>query len=127
MQAKGTPTILVVEDEVDIASNLEMLFTMEGYAIRLAYNGIEALNVLKSATKIDIIITDIMMPIMNGYELMDAICENDLFKKIPLILTSAGYLDRTRLKPNCYQLFIPKPYNLDAIFDAVTSIIPLPN
>ena len=62
-------TILIVDDEKRLVSLVESYLTQEGYRVATAYNGKEALAVAKKENP-DLIILDIMMPEMNGYDFM---------------------------------------------------------
>ena len=62
-------TILIVDDEKRLVSLVESYLTQEGYRVSIAYNGREALTVAQKE-KPDLIILDIMMPEMNGYDFM---------------------------------------------------------
>lgn len=115
--------ILVVEDESDIASTLQLILTMEGHNVLLSYNGKEALEELNRGYKPDLIISDIMMPIMNGYDFISELRKNDRFKNIPLIFTSAAKLDQTKLIADSWQGFIRKPFDLDEFIKEVSSFV----
>jgi diguanylate cyclase (GGDEF)-like protein len=83
--------ILVVDDNPDKLSLLEMTLRMAGYDVRTATDGEEALSAIESYPP-DLVITDVMMPKMNGYELAERIRANPQTKFIPLILqTAAGH------------------------------------
>jgi diguanylate cyclase (GGDEF)-like protein len=85
----GKFTVLVVDDDADKLNLLEVALGMEGYSVRTAGNGREALAAVESYQP-DLIITDVMMPEVDGYELARRIRENPLTKFIPLILQTAG-------------------------------------
>ena len=104
--------ILVVDDEFDIASSLELVLEMEGFLVNIAYNGKEAMVLLNQGLRPDLIITDVMMPVMNGYELFKLMKADPELKKIPLILTSAAQLDERKLTSGEYSTFIRKPFDL---------------
>ena len=79
------PTILVCDDEKDIVKAIEIYLKMEKYNVIKAYNGQEALDILKSA-EVDLLIADIMMPIMDGIELTEKARK---ITNIPIIILSA--------------------------------------
>jgi len=76
--------ILVVEDEQTVRENLCDLLMMKDYQVLYAGNGVEALDVLKNF-KVDLIITDIMMPVMDGIEFLNKLKENEDLKTIPVM------------------------------------------
>jgi len=88
----GKFEVLVVDDDVDKLNLLKVALSMEGYLVRTASNGRQALAAVDSYPP-DLIITDIMMPEMDGYELARRIRENPQTKFIPLILQTAGRHD----------------------------------
>ncbi|HPG52554.1 MAG TPA: response regulator [Spirochaetota bacterium] len=103
--------ILVVDDEPDIRSELQMFLTEKGYEVVTASNGTEALEVYKKI-KPDIVLSDYRMPLMNGFELMLKI--KAVNKRAAIILMSAIMdLDRFVMtkKSSAYE-FIPKPMDL---------------
>ncbi len=80
--------ILVVDDEIYIVHILDFSLGMEGYEVVTALDGEEALRKVKEA-KPDLIVLDIMMPKMDGYETCKALKSDDSTKDIPVILLSA--------------------------------------
>jgi diguanylate cyclase (GGDEF)-like protein len=85
----GKFTVLVVDDDVDKLNLLEVALKMEGYDVRTATNGREGLAAVESYQP-DLIITDVMMPEIDGYEVARRIRQNPQTKFIPLILQTAG-------------------------------------
>lgn len=80
--------VLLCDDELMNRKVASKILEKEGFSVIEAQNGKEALEVLKS-TKIDLILMDLMMPIMDGYEATKIIKEDDEFSTIPLIIISA--------------------------------------
>ena len=85
--------ILIAEDDADIVELLSLYLTGEGYTVFSAENGLQALERIGS-TKIDLAILDIMMPEMNGYDVLKRIRESHNF---PVIMLSAKELDTDRI------------------------------
>ena len=83
-----SPTVLVVEDDPVILRLLEVNFELEGFAVVLAHDGVEGVD-LARADKPDIIVSDIMMPRMSGIELVEALKADEATASIPIILLSA--------------------------------------
>lgn len=81
----GRATILVVDDDKEIANAIEKLLNLEGYEVVKAYNGIEALDILVM-NNIQLILLDVMMPKLDGLSTMMKIRLN---KNIPIIILSA--------------------------------------
>ncbi len=80
--------ILVVEDDYNLRSNISELLSTEGYFVEHADNGISGLEKAKK-TLPDLIISDIMMPKMDGFELLEELLQNPVTAAIPLIFLSA--------------------------------------
>ena len=84
------PLILVVEDNIDLLYNLKLLLESNNYKTNTAKNGKEALEILSTLEEIpDIIISDIMMPEMDGYEFFREISNNPRWNRIPFLFLSA--------------------------------------
>ncbi|MHA1170400.1 MAG: response regulator [Candidatus Hodarchaeales archaeon] len=81
--------ILVVDDSPDILYNLELTLMLNEYEVVTASDAGEALNILESADLPDLIISDIMMPEMDGYEFYKKVSANPLWNHIPFIFLTA--------------------------------------
>ncbi len=115
-------TILVVDDEKNIREGLRQALSDEGYTIWLAQNGGEALAMLKEE-EIDLVITDLRMPEMNGEELLQKI--HTQWSAIPVvILTGHGTIKTAveTMRKGAYD-FITKPINLEHLFALVKRAI----
>jgi len=80
--------ILVVEDNRDMTAALKLALEMEGYQVLTAADGVEALRILERVTP-DLILADIMMPRMNGYELYQTTHQDERWLSIPFIFLTA--------------------------------------
>jgi CheY-like chemotaxis protein len=80
--------ILLVEDTESLAENMMDLLSNLGFEIRVAVNGHEALHVL-ATYRPDLIITDVLMPVMNGLELTSHLRKNQAMNDVPVIVLSA--------------------------------------
>jgi DNA-binding response OmpR family regulator len=86
------PRILVVEDQESIRTCLEQILRMSGFQVLVAGDGREALAVLR-ANEVDLILADIVMPNMDGFQLFERIVENPKWVRIPFIYLSARVLE----------------------------------
>jgi CheY-like chemotaxis protein len=86
----GAKTILIVDDERLVIQVLDELFVDAGYTTLTARNGQEALTVLASAHP-DLILTDLLMPVLDGFGLCRAVLADPAMATIPLVLMSAVY------------------------------------
>lgn len=103
-------TILVVDDHPEIREYIKELIDDE-YIIRMASDGREALELLQKG-KIDLVITDLMMPWMDGYELIDSMKSDEQFKLIPTMVVSARATgeDLMKVLESGVNQFITKPF-----------------
>ncbi len=87
-----TVSILMVDDQPLTLATVTAALSLDGYQIFTARDGIEALEVLENA-QIDLIIADIAMPRMNGYQLFDAVQQDSRWVHIPFIFLTARSMD----------------------------------
>ncbi|HTH56931.1 MAG TPA: response regulator [Cyclobacteriaceae bacterium] len=112
--------ILIVDDAKALAENLGDTLSMEGYTVSVLNDGISALSFLEKETP-DIIITDLIMPNMNGFELMQEIKKIKRLNHTKLIAVSAD-LDEDRIKKGTSagaDLFFSKPFDEEALLTAL--------
>jgi DNA-binding response OmpR family regulator len=84
--------ILIAEDQPSIRACTEQILRMAGYQVLTASDGIEALDLLRSHS-VDLLLADIMMPNMDGYQLYERIMENNEWARIPFIFLTARVLE----------------------------------
>src|SRR5437870_2738683 len=90
MTSESCPaTILVVEDDEDIREAIGEILLEEGYVIAFAENGQHALEVLADLKRPCLLLVDLVMPHMDGWDLMSALSKNDRFATIPVVVMSA--------------------------------------
>ena len=106
------PTILIVDDEAYFVRLLKIILEDEGYETHYAYSGFEALEITKTE-KIDLILLDIKMPGMTGFEVCEALNKEDVTRPIPIIFISS-LNDRQSINKG-FELgaydFFTKPFN----------------
>ena len=84
------PLLLVVEDNPDVLYNLKLTLEFNGYEVITAENGVKAIETLSALEKLpNLIISDIMMPEMDGYDFFKKVSENMLWNSIPFIFLTA--------------------------------------
>ena len=115
--------LLIVEDTSDMLEFISSVFK-EKHTIFKAPNGQEALNILGN-NDIDLIITDISMPLMNGFELLKRIRKNELFCHIPVIMLTVENSLETRIKGLEYgaDAYIEKPFSTHHLQATVDNLI----
>ena len=114
MVARSSAAVLVVEDEQDIRETLRDILEMEGYRVRCASNGKEALDALAEMPRPRLILLDLMMPVMSGYELLQALRANDDLSSIPVTVVSA-----VGEKLSAGTAVLRKPVDLETLLHAV--------
>jgi len=105
------PKILVVDDEPDVVSLIERTLAAEGFQVVSAYDGIGALD-LASTERPDLVLLDIMMPMMSGYEVCQTLKSNPATQNIPIVCLSSAHSPDARnhaLKAGAATL-ITKPF-----------------
>lgn len=91
----ATRTILVVDDEPDVVSFLETTLKAEDFTVLAAYDGISALDIC-GTEKPDLVLLDIMMPMMSGYEVCEQIKANPITQDIPVLFLSSAHTPEAR-------------------------------
>jgi signal transduction histidine kinase len=116
-----TAGILIVEDSPTQAKNLELILSEHGYQVSVARSGGEAMDLI-SADRPDLLISDILMPEMNGFELCRRIRETDGAKDIPIILLTLlnDPADVLRSLEAGADYFISKPYSNELLLSRVS-------
>lgn len=119
-------TLLIVEDNYDILNYLVSNFC-KNYNVLSATNGEEALNTCFLDKKIDLIITDIIMPVMDGYKFIEELRQKKKYKNIPVIFLTAK--PESNLSQEFLSLgaidYISKPFSIEMLTFKVKSILSL--
>jgi CheY-like chemotaxis protein len=104
-------TVLVVDDESGVAEVLEAILQDEGYRVVTAINGRQGLE-RAAETQPDLIMLDVMMPIMGGAATLVALRADPRFREVPVILMSS--LDEATARESCggFQAFLRKPFRI---------------
>lgn len=126
-QADGTgdgKTILVVEDSTTTRKVIGVTLGMKGYRIVEATDGLEALSKL-SEERPDLILLDIILPKMNGYEILSIIKNNRAFKSIPVIMLTSrdGFMSRMKGKMAGTAAYLTKPFKPDELLQTIVKHI----
>ena len=113
---KRCNSILIVEDEKGIQEILKMALEMEGYQVFTADNGKEGMELLPKMATPCLILLDLMMPVMNGWEFAEAISKDMTLATIPMVVVTA-YGDRAESIPS--KGVLKKPIDLDSLLRIV--------
>jgi CheY-like chemotaxis protein len=90
--------VLLVDDDSRNVFALTVMLDDKGMEVLTAENGIEALEILKQSPDVDIVLMDIMMPELDGYETMRQIRVQPLFRKLPIIALTAKAMKEDKAK-----------------------------
>lgn len=114
---RNMANILVVEDNDDVREMMAVTLELEGHEVATAVNGRDALDKLHSGEKPCLILLDLMMPVMNGWEFQRALdCDPEL-RDVPVVVVSAATGEMIR-KTDAVA-FLPKPLDMDRLLDLV--------
>ncbi|MDE1921341.1 MAG: response regulator [Candidatus Omnitrophica bacterium] len=115
--------ILVVDDDKDTVYFLKTTLQKEGYEVATAPNGEQALNALKDYVP-DLIISDLTMPVMNGWYFSMKVRSDERYKTTPIIILS-GLLDHTAA-PEEFEaatFYVPKPFDIFELVGKVKELL----
>jgi CheY-like chemotaxis protein len=118
------PRILVVDDDPYIRDVVAQLLESEGYRIEEATNGAEALGVVNDASRRPhVILLDLMMPVMDGWEFARRLQELVPPIEIPIVVLSAARLPAERLTVLGARAVLAKPFDVDELLDKVADVL----
>ena len=115
-------TVLVVDDEFGTVEVLLAALEDAGYRALTAANGRRALERLEE-NKPDLVVSDFMMPLMNGAELVRTMRSNPQYRDIPVIMMSAAPETALRRHLQEYEAFLRKPFRLPALLELIASLL----
>jgi CheY-like chemotaxis protein len=121
----GGGGVLIVEDDDDIRADLTAILRVKGFTVDEAANGIDALARLREGARPCVIVLDLMMPVMNGWELRQAMMQDPLLAAIPVIVVSG----KGRIADEEAQVLAPsavlvKPFELTELLSLVARFCP---
>lgn len=106
---------------MDVRECLQMALEHEGYDVTSASNGAEAMSQLRAmSAPPDVVVCDLMMPVMTGWELCSKMAQDPTFARIPVITVSA-VTGRSGLPPIPGNVIFSKPVDIDKLLDAIAS------
>ena len=116
------PLVLVVDDDTDSRTLLELALKTSGYAVTTAVNGLDALRSARQQLP-RLILLDLAMPVMDGFTFRTEQLRDEMLKSIPVICVSGRHdalpASRTMRVAGC----IPKPFDLDVVISSVREIV----
>ena len=115
--------ILIVDDEMHLARILQFTLEHEGYDVVTAFDGKEALDSLEREAP-DLLILDLMLPILDGYKICNIVKTEDRFRGIPVIILSARDFDREELdEPLNADILMEKPFNTEHLLAEISRLL----
>jgi len=124
--AGGSKNVLVVEDDVDIREALVGILRDEGYHVDEAANGAEALEHLRGGLMPGLILLDLMMPVMNGWQFRAEQKVDAKFGHVPVVVISADGNVKQKAESIDAAAFLKKPIDLDVLLDLVAKFFAQP-
>ena len=118
-------TVLLVDDHLPLLRNMAFLLEVTGFHTLTATNGAEALRLMDSCAP-DLIICDVKMPVMDGYEFLKSVRQDSRWQQTPFIFASACYdlddvLFGLDMGANDY---VPKPFDIYDLLDSIQRTAP---
>lgn len=117
------PRLVIAEDEAALAKVLKLRLEMEGFSVRLAADGAEALRLLREEVP-DLLVCDLMMPVMDGFAVTRAVKEDPALSHLPILILTA--LKRDQDIAELIRLgvagFASKPYDSKALTEQIRAL-----
>lgn len=113
--------VLVVDDDFDIRTMLGMTLELEGYAVELAAHGRDALERLRVDPHAQLILLDLRMPVMNGWQFREAQRANPAIADIPVVVLSGDGDVEAETRAVGASSFLKKPVDLDELIRRVSA------
>ncbi|MCM8830265.1 MAG: response regulator [Candidatus Omnitrophica bacterium] len=119
-----TKKILVIEDDMNNLKILSMALKSAGYIVFGATNGEEGLELFRQE-KPDLVILDIMMPVMDGWEVLKRIKTGLRSRHVPVIMLTAKNTDMDKIKGYDYgaDFYVTKPYNIKKLLPIIRDML----
>ena len=116
--------ILLVDDELELGKLVKMRLEANGYEVLMAFDGQAALDKVH-AERFDLMILDLMLPKMNGYEVCTVLKQDGRYQKIPIIIFTAmaQTKDETLAKECGADAYIRKPFQADQLLKMIASLL----
>ena len=120
-------TVLIVDDEPSIVETVRFTLEQAGYACLVAYDGEEALRVIR-AHQPSLILLDVMLPKLNGFQICRLLKFDAELRRIPVVMLTARAQERDRLlgKETGADDYLPKPFELSHLLRVITRHLPVP-
>jgi CheY-like chemotaxis protein len=115
--------VLVVDDDPGTRSLLRLILETEGHAVIEAAHGGEALNIIGPNALPDVVVTDLMMPVLSGLELIDRLQSEPLTATIPIVVVSSNSQAARALQTSgAVTAVVRKPFVASALADCIRAV-----
>lgn len=119
--------ILIVDDDPDIVEVLGLLLESEGYEVVSARHGALALEALRTGARVaSLILLDLMMPVMDGWQLYEQLQRVPELKDIPIVMITADFRAVPRAQALGVAAVLRKPFDADELLAVVRELVPAP-
>jgi CheY-like chemotaxis protein len=119
--AADRAAVLIVDDDPDIRELLRQFLEVEGFRVISARNGLEAIEQLRDGSNTCVILLDLMMPVMNGWQFRDQQKLDPALSHIPVVVISAVVADQA-VAPIDADAYLRKPLDLDYLLSTVRTL-----
>jgi CheY-like chemotaxis protein len=109
--------VLLVEDNDDVREMMALALQLAGHDVLVASNGREALDKLNDRPRPCVILLDLMMPVMNGWEFREALGREPALRDVPVVVVSA--LNKEMADGAGASGYLPKPIDIDRMLEIV--------
>ncbi|HLW03897.1 MAG TPA: response regulator [Ktedonobacterales bacterium] len=125
-QARMQATILVIENDWNNRILMEQLLCLGGYNVVSAMNGQEALELLDKGVQVDMVLTDLMMPVLDGYQAAHLIRERTGCQELPIVAVTGYALseDKASVVAAGYDEYLAKPFRQRELMEVVARLLP---
>ncbi|MDP5168699.1 MAG: response regulator [Bacteroidia bacterium] len=122
----ASPRVMIVDDEPNIVTAIDFLMQQQGFQTASAYNGAEALRMME-AFQPDLLILDVMMPVMDGYEVASSMRKEDKWAgtKIIFLTAKGAEKDKSQGYGAGADVYLTKPFDNKALVEKVRDSLDL--
>lgn len=114
-------TVLVVDDDAEIRETLAGVLAEEGYQVASAIHGKQALDAIRDGLRPDLIVLDLMMPVMDGWQFLEERSKDPTLSAVPVVIISAT---PETLQPPDISAFVRKPMRLGDLLAVIEQEMP---
>ncbi len=116
--------VLIVDDDRDIRETMELLLEEHGHRVVCAANGREALRLMRQGPLPNLVVLDLMMPVMSGWELREQMLGDPALAAIPTIVVSGDTRAVQRRADLHVDGYLSKPFELDDLLSHISDVDP---